>query len=80
MTRTITHRDRRFEVTVKQSCWGGRQKATATVYMQNWGFFYQATRSTPKAAYRAADTAIRKYSAKRRHKSYTAMRRAGLVG
>ena len=75
METTFRHRDPRFTVTISHTYWGGRRQVTATVYLENWGLFYRATRNSPKKAYRAADRAIRKYNAESDFRKWTLMRR-----
>ena len=75
MKTTFRHRDPRFTVTISHTYWGGRRQVTATVYLENWGLFYRATRNSPKQAYHAADRAIREYNAEGNYPTWCAMRR-----
>ena len=74
METTFRHRDPRFTVTISHTYWGGRRQVTATVYLQDWGLFYRVVRDSPKQAYRAADHAVRRYSAERDFAKWTRMR------
>jgi hypothetical protein len=80
MQRTFRHHDPRFTVTMSHAYWGGRRYVTVTVYLVSYGRFCTGTRNTAKAAYRAADHAIRFHQAKQDYRKYTRMRELGLVG
>lgn len=75
MRTIVHHREPRFTLVIRRTDWGGRHQVTATVYLAEWGLFYRATRATAPAAYRAADHAIRTYTAQFDFAKYTAMRR-----
>jgi hypothetical protein len=73
-SRSFTHHaDARFRIHIQHTHWGGRTYISATVYLQDWGLFYRATRTTANRAYHAADNAIRKFNAQNDASAYHKM-------
>ena len=50
-----------YRLHYRYAYWGGKRFIAAAVYLNGWGLLFSARRETARAAYRAAQRAVRTY-------------------